>query len=161
MPSTSLLHSLQCQSSVDYFVLKLMDANMQCMTNHRVLLVANRLPVSAHLAGGGVRLADASGGLATGLRGYHERADALWIVGGRVVDWARLPGARADVATRTAEALRAAPADGALGGWLPPEELDEVRLVGGWLASHAARVLELRPAPSPARVEAFVAAALV
>jgi len=88
------------------------------------------------------------------------RADALWIVGGRVVDWARLPGARADVASRTAEALRAAPTASALGGWLPPEELDEVRLVGGWLASHAARVLELRPQPSPGRVEAFVAASL-
>ena len=89
------------------------------------------------------------------------RADALWIVGGRVVDWARLPGARADVASRTAEALRAAPTASALGGWLPPEELDEVRLVGGWRASHAARVLELRPQPSPGRVEAFVAASLV
>jgi DNA polymerase-3 subunit epsilon len=88
------------------------------------------------------------------------RADALWIAGGRVVDFARLPDARAEVAVRTAEALRAAPRAGDLGGWLPPEELEEVRLVGGWLASHGARVLELAPAPSPARVEAFVAAAL-
>jgi DNA polymerase-3 subunit epsilon len=88
------------------------------------------------------------------------RADALWIAGGRVVDWARLPDAREEVATRTAEALRAAPAVTSLGGWLPPDELDEVRLVGGWLAGHGARVLELHPAPSPGRVEAFVSAAL-
>jgi DNA polymerase-3 subunit epsilon len=88
------------------------------------------------------------------------RADAIWIAGGRVVDWARLPAARAEVAARTADALRAAPAPSGLGGWLPPDELDEVRLVGGWLAANGARVLELQPAPRPERVEAFVAAAL-
>jgi hypothetical protein len=32
--------------------------------------------------------------------------------------------------------------------------------VGAWLAANEARVLELTPAPPPARVEAFVAAAL-
>ncbi len=88
------------------------------------------------------------------------RADALWIAGGKVVDWARLPDGLEDVAARTAEALRAAPHPGGLGGWLQPAELDEVRLVGGWLASHAVRTLELQPAPAPARLEAFVAAAL-
>ena len=88
------------------------------------------------------------------------RADAFWIAGGRVVDWARLPAARPEVVARTVEALRAAPQDRSLGAWLPPEELDEVRLVGGWLASHGARVLELRPEPPAGRVEAFVAAAL-
>ncbi len=88
------------------------------------------------------------------------RADALWIAGGKVVDWARLPDGLEDVAARTADALRAAPHPGGLGGWLQPAELDEVRLVGGWLASHAVRTLELQPAPAPARLEAFVAAAL-
>ena len=58
------------------------------------------------------------------------RADAVWIVGGRMVDWARLPGARAEGAGRTVEALRAAP------GRRPrrlaaPDELGEVRIVGG------------------------------
>jgi len=91
----------------------------------------------------------------------RARADALWIAGGRVVDWARLPGAREEVAVRTAEALRTAPVrPGELGGWLAPDELDEVRLVAGWLASHEVRTLELEPAPVPGRVEAFVAAAL-
>jgi DNA polymerase-3 subunit epsilon len=89
------------------------------------------------------------------------RADALWIAGGRVVDWARLPAARPEIAERTAEALRVAPRPGDLGGWLAPDEVREVRLVGWWLATNQARVLELQPAPPPSRVEAFVAAALV
>jgi DNA polymerase-3 subunit epsilon len=89
------------------------------------------------------------------------RADALWIAGGRVVDWARLPAAREEIALRTEDALRAAPSQRSLGAWLVPEELEEVRLVGGWLAAHGARVLELQPAPASRRVEAFVAAALL
>ena len=88
------------------------------------------------------------------------RADAVWIAGGRVVDWARLPEAVDEVAGRTADALRHTRSRTDLGGWLVPDELGEVRLVGAWLAANEARVLELTPAPPPARVEAFVAAAL-
>jgi hypothetical protein len=49
-----------------------------------------------------------------------------------------------------------------LGGWLPADELDEVRLVGGWLASHSmdVAVLELAAGVAPGRVEAFVDRAL-
>jgi hypothetical protein len=83
------------------------------------------------------------------------RADAFWIVGGRVADWGPVPADPSELASRTAAALRA----GAGGGWLPAGELDEARIVGAWLAGHQARVLELEPAPSPARLEAFVAAA--
>jgi DNA polymerase-3 subunit epsilon len=86
--------------------------------------------------------------------------DAIWIAGGRVVDWARMPAAREEVAARTEDALRAAPSQRSLGAWLVPEELEEVRLVGGWLAANGARVLELEPAPPAQRVEAFLAAAL-
>ena len=86
--------------------------------------------------------------------------DALWIAGGRVVDWARLPAALPELSSRTQEALRAAPRPGALGGWLPPDELGEIRVVSSWLATHEARVLELDPAPAPRRVEAFAASAL-
>ena len=84
------------------------------------------------------------------------RVDAVWIVSGRVVDWAPLPrlplagDALADVHARTCEALRCA------GAQLRPEELDEVRLVGAWLASHEARSLELAPDPGERRVEAFL-----
>jgi trehalose 6-phosphate synthase/phosphatase len=45
----------------------------------RVLIVANRLPVTAQVADGGVQLSPSSGGLATGLRGVHDRSGGLWI----------------------------------------------------------------------------------
>src|SRR3954447_13151894 len=70
------------------------------------------------------------------------RADAFWIVGGRVVDWGPKPP-EPELEARTSSALRAAPAPG-LGGWLPAGELDEARIVGAWLAGHEeARVIEL------------------
>jgi DNA polymerase III subunit epsilon len=76
------------------------------------------------------------------------RADAFWIVGGRVVDWGPKPP-RAELDARTGAALRGAPAHG-LGGWLPAGELDEARIVGAWLAGHEeARVIELEPAAAP------------
>ena len=72
-----------------------------------------------------------------------ERADAFWIVGGRIADWGPLPADPDEVAARTAHALAAAPPPG-LGGWLPASELDEMRIVGSWLAGHEdAPVLEL------------------
>jgi len=49
------------------------------MIRSRVLIVSNRLPVTAHVANDEVRLSDASGGLATGLRPYHENSGGLWI----------------------------------------------------------------------------------
>ncbi|MGC4083489.1 MAG: bifunctional alpha,alpha-trehalose-phosphate synthase (UDP-forming)/trehalose-phosphatase [Vicinamibacterales bacterium] len=45
----------------------------------RLLIVSNRLPVTAHLERGAVRIRTASGGLATGLRGWYEGRDTLWI----------------------------------------------------------------------------------
>ena len=45
----------------------------------RLLLVANRLPVTAVVDASGVRVEPSSGGLATGLRGPHQRSDSLWI----------------------------------------------------------------------------------
>jgi DNA polymerase III subunit epsilon len=86
-----------------------------------------------------------------------ERADAFWIVAGRVADWGPLPADPTEVAARTAAALAAAPATG-LGGWLPADELDEARIVGSWLAGHEdARVLELDPRPDQAALAAFSA----
>jgi DNA polymerase-3 subunit epsilon len=85
------------------------------------------------------------------------RADAFWIVGGRVADWGPLPEPD-ELAARTEAALAAAPAPG-LGGWLPADELDELRIVGSWLAGHEgdARVLELDPPPDQAKLAAFSA----
>jgi DNA polymerase-3 subunit epsilon len=78
------------------------------------------------------------------------RADAFWIVGGRIADWGPLPDAD-ELAARTDAALAAAPAPGP-GGWLPADELDETRIIGLWLAGHEedVRVLELEPRPDQA-----------
>src|SRR5215217_4028202 len=72
------------------------------------------------------------------------RFDAFWIAGGRVVDWGALPGDAAELETRSAAALRAAPRP-ELGGWLPADEVPETRLVGAWLAAHEPPALELDP----------------
>ena len=45
----------------------------------RLLIVANRLPVTARVQGARVSLVDAAGGLASGLRPWHERSGGLWI----------------------------------------------------------------------------------
>ncbi|HET9103577.1 MAG TPA: exonuclease domain-containing protein [Solirubrobacteraceae bacterium] len=60
--------------------------------------------------------------------------DAFWIVEGRLVDWG--PAADLDeLETRTVRAMsRAGRVE--LGAHVPPDEIDEVRLLGGWLASH-------------------------
>jgi DNA polymerase-3 subunit epsilon len=85
------------------------------------------------------------------------RRDAFWVVGGRVVDWGPLPDDPGELASRTAEALRAAPRP-ERGGWLTPEEIAEARIVGLWLAAHEdARVRELRPgAEDPGALAAWV-----
>jgi DNA polymerase-3 subunit epsilon len=81
--------------------------------------------------------------------------DAFWIVGGRVADWGPLPEDLAEVADRTAVALRRAVPPG-LGAWLPAEELAESRIVGAWLAGHEVPALELDPPPDAGRLRAFL-----
>lgn len=45
----------------------------------RLLIVSNRLPVSVSSERDGVTITPSSGGLATGLRGPHQRSDSLWL----------------------------------------------------------------------------------
>lgn len=45
----------------------------------RLLIVSNRLPVTAAASAGTVHLAPAEGGLATGLRPWHEQSGGQWI----------------------------------------------------------------------------------
>jgi trehalose 6-phosphate synthase/phosphatase len=45
----------------------------------RVLIVANRLPITVKVSETGVEVERSSGGLATGLQGPHEQSDGLWI----------------------------------------------------------------------------------
>ncbi|HWM08333.1 MAG TPA: exonuclease domain-containing protein [Solirubrobacteraceae bacterium] len=86
------------------------------------------------------------------------RADAFWIVAGRVADWGPLPADQEELAARTEAVVAGAPGD-ALGGWLPADELGETRLIGLWLASHAdTPVLELGPGADVAALTRRLAA---
>ena len=48
-------------------------------SNSRLVIVSNRLPVTARAAEQGVQLTPSSGGLATGLQPYHEGTAGLWV----------------------------------------------------------------------------------
>ena len=78
--------------------------------------------------------------------------EAFWLVGGRVVDFGPAQGAGPpavdELAERTERALRRQGRVGEVGAHVPPDEVDEVRIIGTWLASHPdAPQLVLRPAP--------------
>jgi DNA polymerase III subunit epsilon len=85
-----------------------------------------------------------------------QRFDAFWIVQGRIADWGPLAGF-AGLVDRTEAAVRQLPLRGR--AILPTEEVDEVRIVSAWLASHGAPELELTPAPDAARLRGFVTSA--
>jgi len=76
--------------------------------------------------------------------------DVFWIVAGRVVDWGALPGEdqlRRRTAAALAKSRRPVP--------LKPPEVDEVRIVASWVASHMPEEL---PLEQDVDVPGFVAA---
>jgi DNA polymerase-3 subunit epsilon len=85
------------------------------------------------------------------------RFDAVWIAGGRVVDWGPA-GPPAELAARSTRALARAPS-AALGGWLPADAVAEARLVGLWMAANAPPTLELRRGLGEPEHAAFLARA--
>ncbi len=97
------------------------------------------------------------------------RFDAIWIAGGRVVDWGPTrptessPAAPtadpAALAARSARAFTQAPTPGKLGGWLPAEAIPEARLVGAWIAANQPPILELGARTGEAAHAAFLARA--
>ena len=62
--------------------------------------------------------------------------DAFWLVGGRVVDWGPLPDDAGELGERTTIALLRGGRAGELGAHVPPDEIDEVRIVATYLSSH-------------------------
>ncbi len=83
----------------------------------RLLIVANRLPITLSRVEGELRVERSPGGLATGLAGPHAQSDALWIGWpGEVND---LDDAEQKDLARRLDELRAIPV------WIPPEELRE------------------------------------
>ena len=84
--------------------------------------------------------------------------DAFWIVEGRLADWATAPTLE-ELARRTA-AARPGPRRPGGGAHVPAEEIDEVRIVSGWLARHPETpALELAEAPDAGRLGQLVAVA--
>jgi DNA polymerase III subunit epsilon len=82
-----------------------------------------------------------------------ERFDAFWLVRGRLVDWGPLPGP-SELLERTERALDHPPGRTVV----PADEVDEVRIVAGWVADHEPPELALDPRPDERAVRSFAAA---
>ena len=73
----------------------------------RVLIVSNRLPITVRADADGIEVQPSVGGLATGLRGPHERSGGLWIGWPGLVD--PLPEEEGRALAARLEAMRAIP----------------------------------------------------
>jgi len=65
-----------------------------------------------------------------------DNADAFWLAGGRLVDWGPWPDDPDELERRTEAALHREGRRGELGAHVPPDEVDEIRIVASYLASH-------------------------
>ncbi len=82
--------------------------------------------------------------------------DAFWLVGGRLVDWGPLPADAGGLGERTQSALRRGGRAGELGAHVPPDEIDEVRIVATYLSSHPETAqLTLEPEPDSETLAGF------
>jgi len=87
----------------------------------------------------------------------RARLDGFWLVGGRLVDWGPLPEDLDEVRERTGAALLRRGRAGEIGAHVPPDEVDEVRILASYLASHPELPqLSLEPEPAADALEAFV-----
>jgi DNA polymerase-3 subunit epsilon len=87
------------------------------------------------------------------------RFDALWLAAGRLLDFGELPSSETELARRT-EAVIARAGRPQTGAHVPPGEVDELRIVTSYLASHPELAqLPLDPSPSAEALTRFVAAA--
>ena len=86
----------------------------------------------------------------------RPRFDAFWLAGGRLLDWGPLSFDLDELERRTAAVLAAAGRSGELCAHVPPDEVDELRIVGRWLAAHPdAPQLVLAPPPDRTALAAF------
>ena len=87
----------------------------------------------------------------------RARREAFWLVGGRLVDWGAIPVDQEELLERTARALSRGGRHGEVGAYVPPDEVDEVRLVRSYLASHPdLRQLVLEPRPTPEELRTWL-----
>ena len=82
--------------------------------------------------------------------------DLFWVAGGRVVSWGPPPPPPRDAWPLAGRTLRALP-EPSLGGYLPAAEVDEARIVAGWIAAHEPPALELDARTTPERLGRFLA----
>jgi DNA polymerase-3 subunit epsilon len=112
------------------------------------------------------RLRELTADLAAGMQATHARprlvlaphpkggrADAFWLVGGRLVSWGPA-GDGEQLAETSRTALRSGDGRGST-AWLAPDEVDEMRVVTTYLASHELPGLELEPDLAPERLGRF------
>jgi DNA polymerase III subunit epsilon len=119
---------------------------------------ARRLRVILDRLGGVLEATHARPRLVLAPHPLGSSSDAFWVVGGRLVDWGAV-GDADDLERRTAAALaRGGSGRGpGVGTHLPPDEVDEMRIVAAYLASHPdTPQLVLDPAPGAADLAGFV-----
>ncbi|MBV9337461.1 MAG: UvrB/UvrC motif-containing protein, partial [Solirubrobacterales bacterium] len=66
----------------------------------------------------------------------QARQDAFWLAGGRLVDWGPAPEDIETLERRSQAAMTRAARAGELGAHVPPDEIDELRIIATYLASH-------------------------
>ncbi len=89
-----------------------------------------------------------------------DKYDCFWVAGGRLVDWGPLTPDGDELETRTAAAVARSGRLDEVGAHVPPDEIDELRILGSWLAAHPETPqLALRPAPEPRALHEFIASA--
>jgi DNA polymerase-3 subunit epsilon len=119
-----------------------------------------RLAVLFDRLGGVLRATHARPRLVAAAAPEAGGADAFWLAGGRLIDWGELPDAPPELERRTGAALARAGRPGAT-AHVPPDEIDEVRIISTWLAHHEedVAILTLDPPPDGARLAEFAAGA--
>jgi DNA polymerase-3 subunit epsilon len=120
---------------------------------------ARRLGVILDRLGGMLEATHARPRLVVAPHPVGASLDAFWLVGGRLIDWGPLAPATdpAELEQRTAAALARGGRARDVGTHLPPDEVDEVRIIAAYLASHPQTPqLVLQPAPGGRELTGFV-----